>query len=188
MIGDLSWAVENMLNGLLEEQVRYHSAMAEVVDAAISLLPGLIDEYICQSQQISEDVRSCIRVAEALSRGEALSREETALSREETTLSREETALSRGEFLSGKDKPDIGLDPELIEIFSSEVGILLQELGIFIDSCNDPDAGSSRPITDELLHSLHTLKGSASMAGVSPVVEIATALEHLARELRTFWN
>ena len=38
--------------------------------------------------------------------------------------------------------------------------------------------------SDELQRALHTLKGSASMAGVLPIAELAGAMDELAREYR----
>ena len=39
-------------------------------------------------------------------------------------------------------------------------------------------------VSDELQRALHTLKGSAYMAGVLPIAELARPLDHLAREYK----
>src|SRR3546814_14993693 len=42
-----------------------------------------------------------------------------------------------------------------------------------------------QPVTDALQRALHTLKGSAHMAGILPVAEIATPLEKMVKEFKT---
>lgn len=74
------------------------------------------------------------------------------------------------------------VDAVLLEIFISEAETHLQEIAAYLAAV-DPDR-SSTPISDNVLRSLHTLKGSAGMAGISAVAEIAAPMEHLLKDLR----
>ncbi len=74
------------------------------------------------------------------------------------------------------------LDPLLLEIFRKEAESHLSSL----NRCLDIEAaGTGRFLaSDELQRALHTLKGSASMAGVLPIAELAAPLDQLAREYK----
>ncbi|VVP73827.1 Sensor histidine kinase RcsC [Pseudomonas fluorescens] len=76
---------------------------------------------------------------------------------------------------------DSGLDPQLLDIFHNEANGHLATLeGVLEEAVRH---GVS-VITDNLQRALHTLKGSAAMAGVVPVAQLATALDRLAREYK----
>ena len=75
---------------------------------------------------------------------------------------------------------DHGLDPQLLEIFRNEAQGHLASLETFLRGADD--AGT--PVDDSLQRALHTLKGSAAMAGVMPIAELATAFDRLAREYK----
>jgi chemosensory pili system protein ChpA (sensor histidine kinase/response regulator) len=80
------------------------------------------------------------------------------------------------------EEVDEGLDEELLEIFAAETAVHGQVLDDFIARCDDL-AGPAE-FTDELQRALHTLKGSANMAGIIPVVTVVTPLEYVVKELR----
>ncbi|GLO43721.1 hybrid sensor histidine kinase/response regulator [Pseudomonas putida] len=73
-----------------------------------------------------------------------------------------------------------GLDPQLLDIFRSEAQGHLASLDAFLQGAD----GHDTPVSDGLQRALHTLKGSAAMAGVMPVAELATAFDRLAREYK----
>jgi len=73
-----------------------------------------------------------------------------------------------------------GFDPQLLDIFRSEAQGHLANLDAFLRDAGDHDT----PVSDGLQRALHTLKGSAAMAGVMPVAELATAFDRLAREYK----
>ncbi|MDO7902680.1 Hpt domain-containing protein [Pseudomonas sp. K1(2024)] len=86
--------------------------------------------------------------------------------------------------LAVRDKPPPstveGLDPQLLEIFRNEAQGHLASLDAFLLAAQGQDAA----VTDALQRALHTLKGSAAMAGVMPIAELATAFDRLAREYK----
>ncbi|MDC6663166.1 Hpt domain-containing protein, partial [Leclercia adecarboxylata] len=73
------------------------------------------------------------------------------------------------------------LDPQLLEIFRNEAESHLTTLVSFLADCAQR---LPQPVTDALQRALHTLKGSAHMAGILPVAEIATPLEKMAKEFK----
>jgi len=73
------------------------------------------------------------------------------------------------------------LDPQLLEIFRNEAQTHLASLDAFLANA---EVYLPAPVSDDLQRALHTLKGSAAMAGVTPIAELATALDLLAREFK----
>ena len=69
------------------------------------------------------------------------------------------------------------LDPQLLEIFTNEAETHLEALVGLADCARE----LPQPVTDALQRALHTLKGSAHMAGILPIAEIATPLENWSR-------
>ncbi|BAP42721.1 sensor histidine kinase/response regulator [Pseudomonas sp. StFLB209] len=78
-------------------------------------------------------------------------------------------------------KPDDEPDTQLLEIFRQEAQGHLQTIDRFLDSASRNDSSA---IGDDLHRALHTLKGSAYMAGVLPIAELAKALDELIREFK----
>lgn len=155
VLGELAWAVENLLNRVLEHSVAPSAEIQQLVGDTLALLPGLIAEFAAQEQRQRDDVDRLAARAHALATGNAAA----------------STAPSRDE----------ALDPQLLEIFRSEAQTHLDSINRFLDQ-----AAEQLPLqaSDELQRALHTLKGSASMAGVLPMAELAGPFDQLAREYR----
>lgn len=74
-----------------------------------------------------------------------------------------------------------GMDPMLLEIFRNETQVHVDEIRDFLNRCAE---SLPRTISDALQRALHTLKGSAHMAGIQPIAVLATPLEKLAKEFK----
>ncbi|MHC8356959.1 Hpt domain-containing protein [Pseudomonas sp. LB3P81] len=156
VLGELAWAVENLLNRVLEHSVEPGQAVQQLLGDVLNLLPELVAEFADNAQRQRNDVDQLAARAHALAKG--------------------------GEPLSDEDVQDVtALDPLLLEIFRNEAETHLASLNRFLEQ-----AAEHAPFQacDELQRALHTLKGSASMAGVLPIAEVATSLDHLAREYK----
>ncbi|RON18952.1 hybrid sensor histidine kinase/response regulator [Pseudomonas brassicacearum] len=156
VLGELAWAVENLLNRVLEDSVAPGAAVQQLLTDALNLLPELVAEYAGNAQRQRNDVDQLAARAHALAKGDAPA--------------------------SDEDTQDVAaLDPLLLEIFRKEAETHLASLNRFLDQ-----AAEHVPLqaSDELQRALHTLKGSASMAGVLPIAELATPLDQLAREYK----
>ncbi len=73
------------------------------------------------------------------------------------------------------------IDPQLLEIFRNEAQGHLASIDSFLEHA---EQHLPQPVSDTLQRALHTLKGSAAMAGVAPIAELAGALDLLAREFK----
>ncbi|KAF2389575.1 Hpt domain-containing protein [Pseudomonas frederiksbergensis] len=156
VLGEMAWAMENLLNRVLEHSVKPGLAVQQLLTDALNLLPELISEFAANAQRQRDDVDRLAARAHALAKGD--------------------------ESLSDEDTQDVAaLDPLLLEIFRNEAETHLASLNRFLDQ-----AAEHVPLqaSDELQRALHTLKGSASMAGVLPIAELAAPLDQLAREYK----
>ncbi|WP_281645289.1 Hpt domain-containing protein [Parendozoicomonas sp. Alg238-R29] len=97
---------------------------------------------------------------------------------EETPFDNEVTPEGEQEAESVLD-----MDSELLVIFSKEALTHLGTVNVFIDQFNKSE--SSLVISDGLQLALHTLKGSAGMAGLTHVAELVSGLERMAKEFRS---
>ncbi|RON77002.1 Hpt domain-containing protein [Pseudomonas fluorescens] len=156
ILGELAWAVENLLNRVLEQSVEPGSVVQQLLTDTVLLLPELINEFATNSQRQRSDVDQLAARAHALAKGD--------------------------EPLAAEDVDDVAaLDPLLLEIFRNEAETHLASLNRFLDQAAEH---VPLPASDELQRALHTLKGSASMAGVLPIAELAAPLDQLAREFK----
>ncbi|WPN58452.1 Hpt domain-containing protein [Pseudomonas sp. P9_31] len=156
VLGELAWALENLLNRVLEHSVAPGPAVQQLVGDALKLLPELVAEFAANAQRQRNDVDQLAARAHALAKGD--------------------------EPLPDEDAQDVAaLDPLLLEIFRNEAETHLNSLNRFLDQ-----AAEHVPLqaSDELQRALHTLKGSASMAGVLPIAELAASLDELTREYK----
>ncbi|MGE7963271.1 Hpt domain-containing protein [Pseudomonas sp. NPDC089918] len=156
VLGELAWAVENLLNRVLEHSVAPGPAVQQLVGDVLKLLPDLVAEFAANAQRQRNDVDQLAARAHALAKGD--------------------------KPVSDEDVQDVtALDPLLLEIFRNEAETHLSSLNRFLDQ-----AAEHVPLqaSDELQRALHTLKGSASMAGVLPIAELAASLDELAREYK----
>ncbi|POA47756.1 hybrid sensor histidine kinase/response regulator [Pseudomonas sp. MPR-ANC1] len=156
ILGELAWAVENLLNRVLEQSVEPGAVVPQLLTDTVLLLPELISEFATNSQRQRSDVDQLAARAHALAKGD--------------------------EPLAAEDVNDVAaLDPLLLEIFRNEAETHLASLNRFLDQAAEH---VPLPASDELQRALHTLKGSASMAGVLPIAELAAPLDQLAREFK----
>ena len=153
---ELAWAVENLLNRVLEHSVEPGAQVQQLLTDTLLLLPELISEFATHRQRQRSDVDQLAARAHALAKGV--------------------------EPLAAEDVDDVAaLDPLLLEIFRNEAETHLASLNRFLDQAAEH---VPLPASDELQRALHTLKGSASMAGVLPIAELAAPLDKLAREFK----
>lgn len=73
------------------------------------------------------------------------------------------------------------LDPLLLQIFRNETQAHIEQINTFLDKCAQ---GLPCPLSDTLQRALHTLKGSAHMAGIQPIAVLASPLEKLAKDFK----
>ena len=170
-IGELAWSVENMLNRVIDETISLSENGCTLIDQVIADIPALIEDFR-NRRSASIDIHPLISYAEALSQGEAVAEFSTAFK-----------AIEAVEAVEAVEDENI-FDDTLIEIFRSEVAAHLETVNEFIAESKESDYNNG--LSDHLQRALHTLKGSAHMAGISPIALIASPLEKLVKELRAY--
>lgn len=181
VIGELGWAIENLLNRVLDRTITPGAEVQQVIADVVTLMPALVDEFANKAQRQRDDVDLLAATAHALAKGRTLPKPEAPV---ELVAEPEGSPAATAEVTAAtviEDDED-GLDPQLLEIFRNEAEMHLDTLVGFLADCAQE---LPQQVTDDLQRALHTLKGSASMAGIQPVAEIASPLEKLVKEFKT---
>jgi chemosensory pili system protein ChpA (sensor histidine kinase/response regulator) len=163
VLGELAWAVENLLNRVLERSVKADGQVHQLLIDVQVLLPDVIRDFAEDVQRQRDDVDLLAARAHALAQGE-------------------EVESQAAEPAVPSEPQEQGFDPQLLEIFRQEAHTHLDTLNRYLDAAREEE---SPVFSDELLRALHTLKGSAYMAGVLPMAELASPLDQLVREFKT---
>ncbi|MCD5995045.1 Hpt domain-containing protein [Pseudomonas sp. CDFA 602] len=159
VLSELAWSVENLLNRVLEGDVLPGPYVQQLMHEALALLPLVIRDFADDAQRQRDDVDLLAARAHALANGV------------EVPLLGTPVAVAEPE----------ALDPQLLDIFRQEALGHLGTLGRFLDTA---EQSASPSISDSVLRALHTLKGSAHMAGVLPIAELASPLDQMVREYK----
>ncbi|AWM60142.1 hybrid sensor histidine kinase/response regulator [Stutzerimonas stutzeri] len=173
IIGELAWSIENLLNRVLDRSIQATDSVKQVVTGVIALMPALVDEFAAKAQRQRDDVDQLAAAAHALAKGQP------AVLSQPAEMPAAPAEDSSPDAFSADDD---ALDPQLLEIFRNEAEAHLTTLVSFLADCAQR---LPQPVTDALQRALHTLKGSAHMAGILPVAEIATPLEKMVKEFKT---
>lgn len=146
----------------------------DAVDAAAALQPSQplpelehineLEEYSFDEIVVAADVQEIQPEAEA------------------EWLSMEASEQDSIELLPAADESSTDLDPLLLKIFRNETQGHIEQINAFLDKCAQ---GLPCALSDTLQRALHTLKGSAHMAGIQPVAILATPLEKLAKDFKS---
>ena len=174
VIGELGWSIENLLNRVLDRSIQPGAEVQQVIGQVVALMPELVDEFANQAQRQRDDVDRLAADAHALAKGLNLPKHDAPAAAVAEPAGEIEAAASVVEGVEG-------LDPQLLEIFRNEAETHLDTLSAFLDDCARE---LPQPVTDDLQRALHTLKGSAYMAGILPMAEIAAPLEKMAKEFK----
>lgn len=172
IIGELAWSIENVFNRVLDGTVQAGDNLIALVDHVISILPVLIDDFRHRLTS-SADVKPLQDYADALADNREVQSFEAPPQAGDTVNAGEEGS-------SGKEQED----DALVEVFVAEARSHLGVIDEFISNSTEEDYFN--PLTDQLQRALHTLKGSAFMAGIKAIGQIASPLEHLIKELRAY--
>lgn len=204
-IGEFAWGYESLLNRVLDGVLPRDEACCQIMGRALPALQELI-EQIRTGAATTQPIEALMYMALALSRGESVNLADldapqtvaavdmSAADVEEFTVSDTDTAEldnSGGVDLeyafsmdAGVDAPavDAGIDPVLYEIFCAETQDHIVTIRNFLECCRKQ--GVECRVTDDLMRALHTLHGSARMAGAEPIAEIGYEIEKYAKALR----
>jgi len=161
VLGEMAWSVENMLNRLLDGTVTLTAEFPAVVQEARHLVPTLRDAF---EQKSAPDMGAVARIMEQA-----------------------DMLASGGVLADTADHPE----PAAAASATEQAAAADDDRNLFIDEARnhiDTLAGASRGDTfvlgDDAMRALHTLSGSAAMAGLAAVAELAAPANELAQALR----
>ncbi len=165
-IGEYCWAVENLLNRLINRTLQRTPPMIDFIQLAAGAVPELIEQLEVGAEPAS-NINLYIARANAFAEGDpnaaVLTIAEPAA--EETT----------------EEEPALEMDPVLYDIFSKETAGHLRVITDYLAACE----GHEPPfdVTDKLYRACHTLHGSANMANVERGVAVAAVLNRFVRRI-----
>lgn len=183
-IGELAWSIENMLNRVLEGTHDMDQPRFDIITDVKNQVPTLVTAFEQRTPIDKDALQLLIDRATALSEGQSSTPIEPPDLPVLQDLVEDDFAANSDEVqFSESPADDDEVDSELIEIFAAETGTHSQVLDDFIAHCRE--LAEPAELTDELQRALHTLKGSANMAGVAPVAQVVTPVEFMVKELRS---
>ena len=165
-IGEYCWAVENLLNRLINRTLKRTPPMVEFITTAAAAVPELVEQLEVGTEPQS-DISLYIARANAFAEGDP------------NAGVLEIAAAAGAEPVD--DKPALEMDPVLYDIFSKETAGHLKVITDYLGACE----GHRPPfdVTDKLHRACHTLHGSANMANVERGVAVAAALNRFVRRV-----
>ncbi len=162
VVGELAWSVENMLNRVIDNTVPTNEAVIGIVERVTTEIPQLVKAFEDRVKP-SINVEPLAAVADALSKGE------------EPPAIPDDISIAAPVAAPEAVEEVVEIDPVLVDIFSQEASSHLDTIKEFLDQ-------DSNTLDDNMLRALHTLKGSAHMAGITPIAELAAPTEKFFKE------
>lgn len=191
-VGELAWAIESMLNRVIDESITAGEPHKEIIRRVMKIIPDLVKAFESRTKNPHKELqKQYIQWANQLAKGDvpaALATGSDAAEIDETPAAIDseepqveaETALSEPEQVEEDNE-----DQVLWDIFISEAEAHLSVVeGYLVDMDNAAPIYS--PPSDATQRALHTLKGSAHMAGVTPIAQLIAPLEVFVKELRSY--
>ncbi|MCZ6560348.1 MAG: Hpt domain-containing protein [Gammaproteobacteria bacterium] len=186
-IAEFSWAIENLLNRIIDGTRELNVEMTRLLTASCAVLPELVEEL-----EVGKKTRSNIAGLMALAaRLAEPDPDETVIQKPgvdddvggATVVAPHIDDLLRAEGEErAKDVPEPEMDPVLREIFIKETTGHLKIIRNYLKACA-AGGGAPYPVTETLYRACHTLHGSAKMAGAMQGVKIAEPLDRFVRKL-----
>jgi chemosensory pili system protein ChpA (sensor histidine kinase/response regulator) len=201
-IGELAWAVEGMLNRVINRTLDRSPDMMAMLRSAVAAVPELV-EQLESGRAPKADVAALIATANRLAQVREVSSQELPETKES------KRAAPTATVPSTPSKP-VGMEPTLVippaqspapaakrapasndtaptmdaalrEIFSKETTGHLGAIRDYINSCGL--LTPPYPVTETLHRACHTLSGTAKTAGARQGIKIAEPLNHYVRKL-----
>jgi chemosensory pili system protein ChpA (sensor histidine kinase/response regulator) len=165
-IGEYCWAVEDLLNRLINRTLKRTPPMVEFITEAAAAVPELVEQLEIGTEP-EADISLLIARAAAFANGDPNA----------AVLQISRAAPSE----PVKEKAALEMDPVLYDIFSKETAGHLKVVTDYLAACE----GHEPPfdVTDKLHRACHTLHGSANMANVERGVAVTSALNRFVRRV-----
>jgi len=175
-IGEFAWSIESMLNRILDGTISVTQSKITLIDDAVEALPALIAELKGQGPS-GVDVNELVSRAET----ESLSVKPEPPEAEESLIEEARSASDKDEQSRQEQAPTTQvMDPLLYEIFSKESKGHIETVNEYLAAISQREPENCA-VNDDLLRAIHTLHGSARMAGADKIAEIAGSYEKYAK-------
>jgi chemosensory pili system protein ChpA (sensor histidine kinase/response regulator) len=188
-LSDFAWAVENVLNRLLDYTLTRTPAITDVLHDAVSVLPELIEQLETGAAPRS-DVAALIRRAHSLSamREAAAPASSSAEADHEPPGSRTGVARagapasepSRSALAPTRAPSALASDDALREIYTREIATHVGAVRAYLQRASGKPEPHELP--EEVYRACHTLAGSSKMAEARHGVRLAQPLDHWLRK------
>ena len=207
-IGEFAWALENLLNRVIDGTVSFSPIISELVQTASGVLPELVQQ-VKDGTPSRQPISHLMKCADALSRGEAIPMAapvaedphgdaveekgvdvamESELELNNDSLPTEQVdvevealePLVEGSASTAEDAHhESVMDPTLYEIFNTETRGHLEVIRQFLNQMPEAEA----KVDERLARAVHTLHGSAHMAEAHAIADLAGELQRWTKAL-----
>jgi len=184
LIGEFAWSFENMLNRVIDQTIEPTDEMYALLERGISSLPELVEQLEVGTTPRS-DIQPLMEAAIAFSRGEQPVLPPVVAGQQGHATESHPPPRKRNKRLSmtaeepAATGPDV--DSRLHAIFTREAEGHIGVLAAFLDQANTkPD---KRVPDEDVVRAMHTLYGSASMAGISSMAALTEPIQRYLMDL-----
>ncbi|HEY6515144.1 MAG TPA: Hpt domain-containing protein [Steroidobacteraceae bacterium] len=195
-LGELAWAVENLLNRVLDNTLSRSPAILEVLRDAIASLPQMID-HLESNKPVAVDVAAIAARAHALATGRhptsagraaAARAEGVAPAAAAPSASIADKAAQPEEsdsvILTEEPPPTTpAMDEALREIYARETGAHVATIRAYLK--REGQLPEAHLLPEDVYRACHTLAGSSKMAQARHGVRLAEPLDHWLRRAFT---
>lgn len=181
-VGELAWSVENMMNRVIDKSIEPTQQLIELVRRVHAAIPELVNAFALR-QPDPFDVSFLEAAAHSLAEGAtdiALLSEEVGAGIADALVEPDEAEPAKVQDIAAATLPP-GVDTVLVDIFRTESYTNLELAARWLNEL-DRDL-STFVLSDQLHRALHTLKGSARMAEVEAMAEVAESAEQLVKDM-----
>lgn len=173
-IGELAWAVEDLLNKVRDRKVAPAEPIFDLVTEVKDILPLMVDE-LAGGPPPTADIEALRQRAQALANGEPVAAPpRPAPPPVPKAVTPPTTAAVRQAFPR--------LEPTLLRIFTSETRGHLDTVAREVAKCRE--AGGSCLVSNTLLRATHTLGGGGRSVGLEPMSRGCGKIEHLLEAMQ----
>lgn len=186
-IGEFAWAFENVLNRVIDKTIPLTDDILQLITEGLEALPGLIEHFKGGPEPRADIEALQVRAHDISQSGSGRAAAPARLVGEEAPVIASKETLStqqneawpaptiEAEAEEEHEEDASGIDPVLLEIFTNESEKHLDAVADFNKQCEAH--ANDYHISEDLLRAVHTLHGSAHMAGISDIAEVSSLLE-----------
>jgi chemosensory pili system protein ChpA (sensor histidine kinase/response regulator) len=191
LIGEFAWAVENLLNRVINKTLERSPEMMTLLREAVAAVPELVEQLEtarAPRANIARIIEGLNEIAGVRPSAPAAPSPPTVSHTQTTTVLPPTPPVAAAVSSQKKTAPPpditpppVGMDPGLHEIYAKETAGHLATLRDFIAACDA--ATPPFVITEDVHRSCHTLSGTAKTAGARQGIKIAEPLNRYIRKL-----